>query len=345
MSDFKHFDSYTWHKKEVKDSDVVVSTRVRLARNLKDYPFSPRLDETGVREIIGKVRSVPELAEYEYTDFGSLSPEMAMSLAERHIVSLEFAAGKGVRGLLADPDSGVYIMLAEEDHIRLQCLMAGASLNEAYEKAMTLERAMDKHLDFAYSERFGYLTHCPTNLGTGMRASVMLFLPAITAAKEIASLRNQLTKLGLTVRGMSGEGSGADGCLYQVSNQITLGISEEETVKKLISITDSIVKRERELRGSVSGEQFLKLRDSVRRAMGIMQYAELMETRELFELYSKVRLGAALGMTDSLSCEMLDGLLFSSMPATITAEVGDAVKTPLDRDAIRAAKARALTTA
>lgn len=345
MTDFRHFDSYTWHSKEAKDSDVVVSTRVRLARNLKDYPFSPRLDETGACEIIEKVRAVPELADFEYTDFGELSPELAMSLAERHIVSPEFAAGNDVRGLLADPDSGVYIMLAEEDHIRLQCLMAGSTLSEVYEKALALERAMDKNLDFAYSERFGYLTHCPTNLGTGMRASVMLFLPALTAAKEIGPIRNQLTKLGLTVRGMSGEGSGADGCLYQISNQITLGISEEETVKKLTGITESIVKRERELRGSVSGEQFLKLRDSVRRAMGIMRYAELLGTKELFELYSKVRLGAALGMTDGVSCEMLDGLLFTSMPATITAEAGDAVKTPLDRDAVRAAKARALTTA
>ncbi len=342
MTDYKHFDRYTWQTESTTDSDVVVSTRVRLARNLKDYPFSPRLDETGAKEIIEKVRTVPEMAEFEYTDFGELAPEVAMSLAERHIVSPEFAGIKSPHGLLADPKNGLYIMLCEEDHLRLQCLKAGSSLTEAYETVMKAEAELDKALDFAYSERFGYLTHCPTNLGTGMRASVMLFLPAISAAKEMGPLRNQLTKLGLTVRGMSGEGSTADGCLYQISNQITLGISEEETVKKISGIVQSIVKRERELRGSVSGEEYLRLRDRVRRAVGIMRYAELMETKELFELYSKVRLGAAMGMTDHITCEMLDGLLFGSMPATITAEAGDAVKTPTDRDAIRAAKARAL---
>lgn len=344
MTDYGRFEKYAWHKQDAADCDVVVSTRVRLARNLKDYPFSPRLDETGAREIIEKVRAVDGLAGFEYTDFAALPRAIALSLAERHIVSPEFASGKDMRGLLADPEQGLYIMLCEEDHIRLQCLMAGSALDEAYRNARTVEETMDRSLDFAYNERFGYLTHCPTNLGTGMRASVMLFLPAISAAKEIGSLRNQLTKLGLTVRGMSGEGSSADGCLYQISNQITLGISEEETLAKLSAITKSIVNRERELRGAISGEEFLHLRDSVRRAVGIMRYAELMDTKELFGLYAKVRLGAALGMTEGITCEMMDKLLFESMPATLTAEAGDRIKTPLDRDAVRAEKVRAAVT-
>lgn len=342
MKDYKSFERYTWQRSTAKDSDVVVSTRVRLARNLKDYPFSPRLDETGAREIIERVRNAPAMAGFEYTDFSELSPEISMSLAERHIISPEFAGSNNVRGLLSDTDSGLYIMLCEEDHLRLQCLKAGDALTEAYETVMKAEGELDSALSFAYSEKFGYLTHCPTNLGTGMRASVMLFLPALSGKGELPSLRNQLTKLGLTVRGMSGEGSSADGCLYQISNQITLGISEEETVSKLKGIVGSIVQRERELRESISGEQYLRLRDRVRRAVGIMSYAELMETKELFELYSKVRLGAAMGMTGSVSCEMLDGLLFGSLPATITAEAGDASLPPVDRDAVRAAKARAL---
>ncbi len=340
MTDYKSFDGYTWHTEGAKDSDVVVSTRVRIARNLKDYPFSPRLDKTGAGEIIEKVRAVPAMKDFSYTDFTELSPEISLALAERHIVSPEFAREKGPRGLLADTKRGVYIMLLEEDHLRLQCLMAGSSLEKTYETVMNTEEELDRSLEFAYSERFGYLTHCPTNLGTGMRASVMLFLPAISAAKEIGHLQSQLTKLGLTVRGVNGEGSSADGCLYQISNQITLGISEDETIKKISGIVENIVKRERELRGSISGEEYLRLRDRVRRAVGIMRYAELLDTRELFELYAKVRLGAAMGMTDKITCEMLDGLLFASMPATITAEAGDSAKTPIDRDAVRAAKAR-----
>ena len=342
MTDYSRFDGYTWRCGTGKDSDVVVSTRVRLARNLKDYPFAPRLDETGANEIIAKVRAVPEFAGLEYTDFAELSPAVAHSLAERHIVSAEFASVKSPHGLLADAERGLYVMLCEEDHVRLQCLVAGEALTEAYETVAGAESAMDKALDIAYSEKLGYLTHCPTNLGTGMRASVMLFLPAISAAGGVASLQNQLTKLGLTVRGMSGEGSSADGCLYQVSNQITLGVSEEETLKKLSAVVDSIVRRERELRSGIEGEEFLRLRDRVRRAMGVMRYAELIDTKEMFELYSKVRLGAAMGMTDSVTCGMMDELLLSSMPAAITASGGDSVKTPTDRDAVRAARARAV---
>lgn len=342
MTDYKDLEKYSWHRDTATDSDVVVSTRIRLARNLKDYPFSPRLNDTGAREIIEKVRKTPEFAGYEYTDLADLPHELALSLGEKHIISPEFAAGKGRRGLLADPEKGLYLMLCEEDHVRLQCIVAGCAIDEAYANASNAEAALDRTLDIAYSERFGYLTHCPTNLGTGMRASVMLFLPAISAAKEISSLQSQLTKLGLTVRGMSGEGSSSDGCLYQISNQITLGVSEEETLKKLTAITESIIKRERELRGSISGEEFLRLRDRVRRAVGVMDYAELIDTKELFELYSKVRLGAALGMTDGITCEIMDRLLFTSMPATITAMEKDRIKTPLDRDAVRAEKVRAV---
>ncbi len=342
MREYRDFAKYIWHGGSADDYDVVVSTRVRLARNLRDYPFTPRLDETGAREIIAKVLSVPAVAKFDYTDFEKLSPEVSAALAERHIVSREFAAANGPRGLLADPEKGLYIMLSEEDHVRIQCLGAGASLEETYKKAAEIENALDSALEFAYSEKFGYLTHCPTNLGTGMRASVMLFLPAITAAKGIGSLQSQLTKLGLTVRGMNGEGSGADGCLYQISNQITLGISEEETVKKLMSVTASIVKRERALRGNLTGDRLIRLKDSVRRSLGIMRYAELLESKEMFDLYAKVRLGATLGMTDGITCEMLDGLLFSSMPAAIVAEAGDEAKSPMDRDALRAAKVRSI---
>lgn len=341
MTEHNRFERYKWGTGG-EERDVVVSTRVRLARNLKDYPFPPKIDSTGALEIIQKIRGVPGFAEYEYTDFCDIDKNIAVSLAERHIVSPEFASGNRERGLLAHPESGLYIMLLEEDHVRLQSIVSGYGLDKAYETARDAEIKLDMAVNIAYSERFGYLTHCPTNLGTGMRASVMLFLPAISRRGEIASLANQLSKLGLTVRGMSGEGSCADGYLYQVSNQITLGISEYETIKKMTAVTDSIVKRERELRGTLGGEEFLRLRDSVRRAMGIMRYAEVMDTSELFGIYAKVRLGAALGMTDFVTCEDMDTLLFSLMPATVTVSAPDRVKTALDRDCVRAEKLRAL---
>ncbi len=338
MTYSEKFGKYSWYGREGKDGDVVVSTRVRLARNLCDYPFSPRLDATGAKEIIEKVRAVPAFASFEYTDFEVLPKTEAVSLSERHIVSREFAVADGARGLLADTDKGTYIMLCEEDHARIQCIRAGLDLDGAYRTAAEAEDALEGSLRIAYNDKFGYLTHCPTNLGTGMRVSVMLHLPAISAEGGIRSIQNQLTKLGLTVRGMSGEGSGADGCLYQISNQVTLGISEEETLKKLAAVVETLVKRERELRSAITGERLARLRDRVRRALGTLRYAEFMDTAEMIKLYSTVRLGAALGMTDGIGCHVLDEMLLSSMPATVT--VSDGAKTASDRDAARAAGIR-----
>ncbi len=340
MKSYKDFEGYKWYGHTGSDSDVVVSTRVRFARNLRDYPFAPRLDATGAAEIIEKVKKVPELADFEYTDFSKLSGETAASFTERHIVSREFAGAKGVHGLLANPKLGAYIMLCEEDHIRLQVMKSGLSLKDCLAEALRLEDALDRSLPLAYSEKFGYLTHCPTNLGTGMRASVMLFLPLMSGTGEIGALQNQLSKLGLTIRGMSGEGSRGDGCLYQVSNQVTLGISEEETIKKLSAVVESIMKRERELRASLADDRKLRVRDSVRRALGTLKYAETMTTKEMLELYSRVRLGATLGMTDGITETRFDEMLFSSMPATIVAEAGGKVTTPMDRDIARAKKIR-----
>ena len=338
MTDYGQFKKYEWYTDNEKDSDVVVSTRIRLARNLTDYPFSHGLDETGACEITEKVCSVPEFADYEYTDFSKLSVNAATALAERHVVSAEFARKDGKHGLLASPDKGVYIMILEEDHLRIQCLRGGYAIDEAYVGAIEAEEAIDRHTKLAYSERFGYLTHCPTNLGTGMRASVMLFLPAISLAGEIRSLRGQLNKLGLTMRGMNGEGSDSEAYLYQISNQVTLGISEEEILHKLSAVTDSIIKRERELRCNIDGERLFRLRDSVSRAVGIMTHACLMDTGELIELYGKVRLGISLGLTDDMTVQELDRLLFSSMPAGIIAENGDDGISAVDRDKRRAEK-------
>lgn len=340
MKKHNDYGKYKWYGNDGTDTDVVVSTRIRFARNLKDYPFAPRLDETGAAEIIEKVKGVPALADFEYTDFGSIDEKTALSFAEKHIVSREFATETGTHALLADPAKGTYIMLCEEDHIRLQVVRAGLALGDSLAEAFRLEEALDRALPLAYSEKFGYLTHCPTNLGTGMRASVMMFLPMMSGSGELRVLQNQLSKLGMTIRGMSGEGSGGDGCLYQVSNQITLGISEEETVKKLCAVVESIIKRERELRKAFASDKGIRVRDSVRRALGTLKYAETVTTKEMLELYSRVRLGATLGMTDGISETKFDEMLFSSMPATLIAESDGKLVTAQDRDIARAKKLR-----
>lgn len=324
-----------WYEYNGKENDVAVSTRVRLARNLNGYPFDGRLTEEKAGEIIGKVRAVFEGRDgWTFTDFAALSATERASYAERHIVSPEFAEKNGSRALISNEDSSVYIMVLEEDHLRIQAITAGFDLAAAVEVVNEAEALIDNALDIAYSDKLGYLTHCPTNLGTGMRASVMLHLPAYTGAGGIRTLQNQLGKLGLTIRGMSGEGSTAAGCLYQISNQITLGITEEDTIAKLEDIIGQIVAKERELRGRISRESLDDLSDRVMRDMGVMMYATRIDSSELMSLYADVRLGAALNLIDLPVCK-LDEMLMRGMPNTICAE-HEGVVTPADRDRTRA---------
>lgn len=324
-----------WYMNKGKDNDVAVSTRVRLARNLSGYAFDGRLTEEKAKEIIGKVWSVFEgKPGWKFTDFASLSPVERASYAERHIVSPDFAKKAGPCALISNEEASVYVMVLEEDHIRMQAIAAGFDLAGTMAAVTDAEKLLDDALEIAYSEKLGYLTHCPTNLGTGMRASVMLHLPAYTGAGGIRSLQNQLEKLGLTIRGMAGEGSAATACLYQISNQITLGITEDETVSKLEDVIGQIIAKEKELRSRISRESLDNLSDRVMRNMGVMMYATRIGSAELMNLYSDVRLGASMNLL-SLPVEKLDEMLMRCLPNTICVE-HEGVKTPADRDRTRA---------
>lgn len=325
-----------WYEMNGKDSDVVVSSRIRLARNLPEYPFPGRLDEAGSKEIIEKVGEIfSDDDAYQVIDFPSLGELERLSYAEKHLVSREFAAQKSPCALISSERDFLYIMLLEEDHIRIQSIMPGAALKEAYKAASAADMRIDQKLSVAYDEKLGYLTHCPTNLGTGMRASVMMFLPALTWSGGIRSLQNQLGKIGLTIRGASGEGSSADGCLYQISNQVTLGMSEEEIISNLESVCGKIADEERALREKMKQNGGVKFSDRIMRAYGTMLYAQLTDSKEFSELYANVRLGAALGMIDSLRVQRLDNMLICAMPATLMLSDGK-IKTPADRDRARA---------
>ena len=331
-----------WYESEGKDRDVVCSTRVRLARNLVDYPFEPKLDEPSAKAIISRLGSVfTENAGYSLVDFGSLDANTRASYAEQHIVSPEFAAKKTPHALFENDEKQIYVMACEEDHIRAQAIIAGYDLDEAYARVCEAEKMIDEKLNIAYSEELGYLTHCPTNLGTAMRASVMMFLPAMTANGEMGAIRNQLEKLGLTVRGMSGEGTRALGCLYQISNSVTLGITEEETLSKLSDVVGYITERERELRKAMKdGDAGVELEDKVRRSYGIMAYALKISSSELLGLYADVRLGAAMGLIDA-ELSSLDKMLMTTMPATLVSHGGDELAaSAVMRDKARAAKVR-----
>ena len=263
---------------------------------------------------------------------------MATSYVERHYVSPEFATMETPHTLLLQEANGVAVMVCEEDHLRIQAILPGLSLEEAYKNAYAIEKRLDADFDFAYSDSLGYLTHCPTNLGTGMRASVMMFLPALSRGGYIASLAAQLAKLGLAMRGLFGEGSGSVGCMYQISNQITLGVTESEILAKLSEAVKQINESEMQARKNIQEDALDRLTDKVARSVGILKYAYMISTEEFIKLFCEVRLGISKGLVSGISYEQLGTLLVEAMPATLTLSSESTPKGEAARDKLRAAR-------
>lgn len=328
-----------WYIGNSEKCRVVVSTRIRLARNLEDYPFPAKLDASGKAQVNALVRDalLGNCGEdLSYIEMENLTRAQAVSMAERHLVSPEFASEVKGRALLLSEDESVSIMLCEEDHIRLQVMEAGLALDSAYKRADDLDNAISSKLKLAFDERIGFLTQCPTNLGTAMRASVMLHLPALAKSGQITKIAATVSKLGLIIRGAYGEGSSPNGDMYQLSNQVTLGISEKTALSNLKSIAQQLVAQELSLR-----EQIIKnpvWEDKIFRALGILKNARLMSCEEFMQLSSLVRLGAAEGLLD-VSLEALSELNVDMQPATVNAREGRTLE-PAERDAIRAKAVR-----
>ena len=332
-----------WYNMTGESSDTVISTRVRFARNLAGYNFDSTLGEKEAREIIEKISDIftPAMG-FERIDLNEKNRLEALSYVEKHFISREFAAKKTPHTLLLSEKFNTAVMVCEEDHVRLQTILPGLSLNEAYEDLCRFDDQLDSNVQIAYDEKLGYLTHCPTNLGTGMRASVMMFLPALTMAKQIGGIASQLSKIGLTIRGMYGEGSESRGSLYQISNQVTLGVSEEETIRKLSEIVAQLGKRERKLRATLKDDRFDALKDKVLRAEGTLRYAHMLSSAETTELFSLVRLGVAMGIIEDVDCAMLSRILVETAPATLTLTSEKELKTDTERDIARAEKIKAV---
>ena len=325
-----------WYQVKGNDSDTVLSSRIRFARNLEGYRFDRGLSPEDAAAIIARVGDA--LGEdYIRTDMSGLSPVKTQSLVEQHIISRDFAAKKTPHALFRNDNKSLSVMALEEDHIRLQCILPGLALQDAYRFACECDDQLDSKLPLAFDDTLGYLTHCPTNLGTGMRASVMLFLPALHAAGMIPSLSHQLTKLGLTMRGLYGEGSAPSGCLYQISNQVTLGSSEEDILHKLEEAVQSIIEKERNLRRDTTGEAAERRADRIHRAEGILRYATMISSEEFFSLYTDLKLGIALGLITSITDETLNTLLINILPATLVLNASAEPKNGAERDRQRAA--------
>lgn len=331
--------SNRWYLGVGEQSDIVVSTRIRLARNLNEYPFPNKLNtksRTAINNIIKDAVEADNKFDLRFVEMKSLARFEAASMAERHIISPEFASDADGRALMISKDEDICIMLNEEDHIRIQIMKSGFALDEAYSVADEIDDLLGNKLQYAFDERIGYLTQCPTNLGTGMRASVMLHLPALTMNGQIHKLINTISKLGLTFRGAFGEGTKATGDMYQLSNQITLGISEEFAIRNLKAITLQLCANERAAR-----EELLKsidTEDAIFRAYGTLKWARLLSTQELMDNLSLVRLGSVAGKI-SVPIETLNELMISMQPASINVLAQQKLDEK-ERDTIRATKVR-----
>ncbi len=327
-------------------ADIVISSRIRLARNLAGIPFPHVLSEEGAEDIVRRVQGAHQalqaegrLKGYTFVRVDRLPPLDRQVLVEKHLISPQHAQEAKPTALLIDPEQTVSVMVNEEDHLRIQCLLPGLQLEKAWETANAVDDALEEKLDFAFGERLGYLTACPTNVGTGLRASVMLHLPALILTNQAARVGHAVIKLGLAVRGLYGEGTEALGNMFQVSNQVTLGQTEEEIIHDLRSVTEQLVGHETNARKLLMSENRSQIEDRVNRAYGILANARIMTSQEAMQLLSDLRLGVDLDLLRLPRKKTLNELMVVTRPAYLQRLAGGELE-PLQRDIRRATMIR-----
>ena len=316
-------------------SEAVVSTRIRLARNLREYPFPARLSADKAQEIVEKVGEALDGCgiKFHRVDSGNVSDMILASMIERHLVSPDFISSEKGRAVYLSDDNTVSIMVNEEDHIRLQVIKDGFELDDAFQIADKIDNILSKKLNFAFHKRLGYLTQCPTNLGTGMRASVMLHLPALDMSGTVYRIGANLSKLGLTMRGLYGESTKPAGAFFQLSNQVTLGISEKAAIENLKNITTQLISQEMRARDGILNK--IEVEDKISRALGILKTAKLIDHNEAMQLLSLVRLGVTSNKLATLSADSIDKLIVEIQPASIMSRYGESMNAR-ERDIKRA---------
>lgn len=330
-----------WMKGIGPDSDIVISTRIRIARNLKQHPFPLLATDSQAEEVVSKISNLvsqPEMRQkgpFELIQMDSLNPLEKRVLVEKHLISPNLAQDSRKGAVLLNEDESVSIMINEEDHIRIQVLMPGFQLTEAWEIGSQIDDIFEKHVDYAFDEKRGYLTSCPTNAGTGIRASVMLHLPALVMTQQISHILQAINQVGLVVRGLYGEGSEALGNLFQLSNQVTLGMSEADILSNLYSVAKQIIEQERTARQYLLENSRVALEDRICRSYGILLYARTVESKEAAQRLSDVRLGIDLGIIKNLSALTLNELLVMTQPGFLQQHAGQKL-TPEQRDERRA---------
>ncbi|MGR3178447.1 MAG: protein arginine kinase [Candidatus Anammoxibacter sp.] len=325
------------------DSDIVISTRIRLARNASRFPFLSKASsdekaeiERLFRESICETDATKELS---YINLNKSSDIDKLFLVERHIISKEHAEGEGERGVAFNNSESVSLMVNEEDHLRIQVMHSGLELKDTWKTIEAIDNGLEKIISFAFSPRFGYLTACPTNVGTGMRVSVMLHLPALSLTKHIEKVFNAVSKLGLVVRGFYGEGTKIAGDLYQISNQFTLGKSEQEILEIIKGVIPRITNYERMARDALVSENKAQLEDRVWRSYGILRLARIITSDEILHLVSQIRLGVNIGIINKIDIKSLNELFILTLPGHLQKLEGRKLDAN-QRDVIRASLVR-----
>ncbi len=326
----------SWLEPSVNDAPVI-SSRIRLARNLEDYHFPGWSNNNQNHAIWNQSKDLFNKIDSDYmswkiNDLKNVDKEV---LFERHLISQELANKNNDCGVFVSPDESLSIMINEEDHIRIQSLYAGLNLKNAWNLANSIDDQLEKKIKYAYSPSLGYLTSCPSNVGTGLRASVMLHLPGLVLLEEMDSVINGMSKIGLAVRGMWGEGTEAVSNMFQISNQITLGKKEEEIISHLEQIVMELKDHELNARKRLINEKSLMIYDLVSRSFGTLANAHIISSSEVLNLLSTLRLGLDLDLVEGFSRQELDRLFISTQPAHLQKH-NQAEFDPEERDVLRA---------
>ncbi len=331
-----------WLRSAGPEVDIVIYSRIRLTRNLAAFPFTNRASahqksdlESLLRDRIAKLDITPRL---NYLSIAALEPLDRQFLIERQLISREISAAEGPRGVAFDEKETISVMVNEEDQLRLQVIRSGLSLEEAWREIDRIDDAIEQRVTYAFHEEFGYLTACPTNVGTGMRASVLLHLPALGWTKQIEKVFRALQKINLAVRGLYGEGSRASGDFYQISNQVTLGKAESAILDEIREVIPEILKYERQARTTLMSENRQALQDRVSRAFGTLSSATMMTSEETMDLLSSVRLGIHMGLLEDLTIATVNELFLKTQPAHLQKITGN----HLDSEERNAARAKYL---
>lgn len=328
-----------WMRGSGPHSDIVMTSRVRLARNLRNYPFPGWSQEKQRVELLTMARplveSLPEMRDSYSEDYATLTKIRKQVLVERHLISREHAARSTGCAVVVDRKQSVSIMINEEDHFRMQGIKPGLNLRAAFDSIDRVDTELEEKLPYAFDSKLGYLTACPTNLGTGMRASVMVHLPGLVLTEQVSQVMKAVTKIGLAVRGLYGEGTEALGNLFQISNQQTLGQKEGDIITEIETVVEGVLKSEETARARLREDNAVMLADQVGRAYAILRHAHVLNSKEALNLLSMLRLGADLDIIPQCDRGIIDMLLLEIQPAHLQMRAGRELS-PEERDVLRA---------